>query len=87
MHDLVIRGADVIDGTGPPGERVDVAVANGRIAAIGRYYGTFARLLGHYVRDQRAVSLPEAIRKMTGASAAALACATGASFAKASRRI
>ena len=38
-----------------------------------RYYGTFARLLGHYVRDERAVSLPEAIRKMTGASAAALA--------------
>jgi N-acyl-D-amino-acid deacylase len=37
-----------------------------------RYYGTFPRVLGHYVRDLGLLSLPEAIRKMTGASAAAL---------------
>lgn len=30
-----------------------------------RTYGTFARILGHYVRDHGALDLPEAIRKMT----------------------
>jgi N-acyl-D-aspartate/D-glutamate deacylase len=37
-----------------------------------RYYGTFARVIGRYVRELRALSLPEAIWKMTGGSAAAL---------------
>src|SRR6201981_2354681 len=35
MHDLVIRGATVIDGLGHDPIRVDVAVKGGRIAAIG----------------------------------------------------
>ncbi len=35
MHDLVIRGATVIDGLGSPPTRADVAVKDGRIAAIG----------------------------------------------------
>jgi N-acyl-D-amino-acid deacylase len=30
-----------------------------------RAYGSFARLLGHYVRDERVISLPEAIRRLT----------------------
>jgi len=30
-----------------------------------RTYGNFARLLGHYVRDERVISLEEAIRKLT----------------------
>jgi N-acyl-D-aspartate/D-glutamate deacylase len=30
-----------------------------------RYYGTFPRILGKYVREEKAISLPEAIRKMT----------------------
>lgn len=30
-----------------------------------RSYGTFPRFLGHYVREKKLVSLPEAIRKMT----------------------
>ena len=30
-----------------------------------RAYGNFARLLGHYVRDEKIVSLPEAIRRLT----------------------
>jgi N-acyl-D-aspartate/D-glutamate deacylase len=35
MHDLVIRGATVIDGLGSASKRADVAVKDGRIAAIG----------------------------------------------------
>lgn len=37
-----------------------------------RFYGTFARVLGHYVRDLGLLSLPQAIYKMTGGSAKAL---------------
>ncbi|MGH7323244.1 MAG: N-acyl-D-amino-acid deacylase family protein [Candidatus Rokuibacteriota bacterium] len=40
-----------------------------------RFYGTFPRVLGHYVRELGLLSLPEAIRKMTGGSAAALGLA------------
>jgi N-acyl-D-amino-acid deacylase len=35
-----------------------------------RYYGTFPRVLGRYVRDQKVLSLEEAIRKMTSANTA-----------------
>lgn len=34
-----------------------------------RNYGTFPRVLGHYVRELHLLSLPEAVRKMTGAVA------------------
>lgn len=37
-----------------------------------RFYGTFPRLLGRYVRDLGLLALPQAIYKMTGGSAAAL---------------
>jgi len=35
MHDLVIRGGSVVDGTGAPARTADVAVSGGRIAAVG----------------------------------------------------
>jgi N-acyl-D-aspartate/D-glutamate deacylase len=35
MHDLVIRGGTVIDGTGAPRREADVAISDGRIAEIG----------------------------------------------------
>ena len=34
-----------------------------------RQYGTFARVLGHYVRERRVISLEEAVRKMTSLTA------------------
>ena len=37
-----------------------------------RNYGTFPRFLGHYVRDQKILTLPEAIRKITFMPAAKL---------------
>jgi N-acyl-D-amino-acid deacylase len=37
-----------------------------------RFYGTFPRILGHYVRDLKLLPLPAAIAKMTGAPARAL---------------
>ena len=30
-----------------------------------RYYGTYPRILGKYVREEKVIALPEAIRKMT----------------------
>ncbi len=33
--EIVIRGGTVVDGTGGPPRRADVAVADGRIAAVG----------------------------------------------------
>jgi N-acyl-D-aspartate/D-glutamate deacylase len=49
------------------------AVAPDSVAGQGRphprFYGTFPRVLGHYVRDLGLLSLPEAVRKMTGGPA------------------
>ena len=35
MHDLVIRGGTVVDGTGDPSRTADVAVDDGIITAVG----------------------------------------------------
>ena len=40
-----------------------------------RFYGTFPRVLGHYARERGLLTLPEAVHKMTGATAAALGLA------------
>jgi N-acyl-D-amino-acid deacylase len=37
-----------------------------------RFYGTFPRIIGHYVHEQHLLPLEQAVRKMTGATAAAL---------------
>jgi dihydroorotase/N-acyl-D-amino-acid deacylase len=37
----------------------------GRASPHPRSYGTFVRVLGRYVRERRAISLPDAVRKMT----------------------
>src|SRR5690349_7231949 len=36
MHDLVIRGGNVVDGTGAPARTADVAIDGDRIVAVGR---------------------------------------------------
>ncbi len=40
-----------------------------------RAYGTFPRVLGHYVREERVLTLPQAVHKMTGMPAARLGLA------------
>jgi N-acyl-D-aspartate/D-glutamate deacylase len=37
-----------------------------------RSYGSFARVLGHYVREEKVLSLPDAIRRMSGQPAVTL---------------
>ncbi|MGE0421856.1 MAG: amidohydrolase family protein [Reyranellaceae bacterium] len=43
MHDLVIRGGTVIDGTGAPASTADVAVADGVVVAVGKDLGAARR--------------------------------------------
>ena len=38
-HDILVRGGTIVDGTGAPGFRADLAIADGRIAAIGEDLG------------------------------------------------
>src|SRR5688572_25957030 len=39
VHDVIIRGGTVVDGTGAAPRTADVALAGGRIAAVGRVDG------------------------------------------------
>jgi len=43
MHDLVLRGGTVVDGTGAPARTADVAVTDGRITDVGRVDGAARR--------------------------------------------
>ena len=45
MHDVLIRGGTVVDGTGAPGYPADVAVSGDEIAAIGRLDGGAAAII------------------------------------------
>ncbi len=45
MHELVIRGATIIDGLGHDPLRADVAIAGGRIAAIGNVGNDAAKVV------------------------------------------
>jgi len=46
MHDLVIRGGTIIDGTGKPGFAGDLAIDGGRITAVGGKAGPARREIG-----------------------------------------
>ena len=41
-YDLIIKGGTVVDGSGLPGYAADVAISDGRIAAIGESNGATA---------------------------------------------
>src|SRR5262245_18283828 len=45
MHDLLIRGGKLVDGTGAPARTADVAVTDGRIAEVGRVSAAARRSL------------------------------------------
>jgi N-acyl-D-aspartate/D-glutamate deacylase len=45
MHDLVIRGGTLIDGSGAPARAGDVAISDGRIREVGRVSGSARRTL------------------------------------------
>ncbi|MFC7230846.1 amidohydrolase family protein [Saliphagus sp. GCM10025308] len=63
-HDLTMIGSDgnSMKPTGPLGDGVPHP----------RSYGTFPRVLGHYVRERGIISLETAVHKMTGQPAARL---------------
>ena len=48
------------------------AIAESSRVAHPRYFGSFPRVLGRYVREQKALSFEEAIRKMTGLPASTI---------------
>ena len=43
MHDIVIRGGTIVDGTGKASFTGDVAISGGRIAAVGGKQGPAKR--------------------------------------------
>jgi N-acyl-D-amino-acid deacylase len=45
MYDILIRGGTAYDGAGNPGVEADIAIADGRIAAIGRGTGPARRVI------------------------------------------
>lgn len=45
MHDLIIKGGTLVDGTGAPARTADIAIDGGRISAVGRITGRARRTL------------------------------------------
>jgi dihydroorotase/N-acyl-D-amino-acid deacylase len=62
---LTLKQPWIVIGTDAAGMDPDSA----RGAAHPRAYGTYTRILGKYVRDERVISLEDAVRKMSGAVA------------------
>jgi N-acyl-D-aspartate/D-glutamate deacylase len=54
---------------GSDGSAVSIDGPSGRSHPHPRYYGTFPRVLGRYVRELKVLALPEAIKKMTSMNA------------------
>ena len=65
-----IRAPDVM--VGSDGNSVAPTGITGQGKPHPRFYGTFARVLGRYVREEKLIPLETAIAKLTGRSAAAL---------------
>ena len=45
MHDIVLRGGTIIDGTGQPAFAGDIAIESGRLAAVGGKAGSARRVI------------------------------------------
>jgi N-acyl-D-aspartate/D-glutamate deacylase len=45
MHDIVIKGGTVVDGTGAPARTADVAIDDGRVSEVGRVDGAARRVV------------------------------------------
>src|SRR5262245_46541489 len=45
MHDLVVKGGQVVDGTGGPRRRAEVAISGGRIVDVGADVGAGRRTI------------------------------------------
>src|SRR5665213_530473 len=45
MHDLIIKGGTIVDGTGAPAQRADVAIGKGRIVEVGEVTGNALRTI------------------------------------------
>jgi len=54
---------------GSDGSAVSPGGPTGRAHPHPRYYGTFPRVLGRYAREVKAITLPEAVKKMTSMNA------------------
>jgi N-acyl-D-amino-acid deacylase len=54
---------------GSDGSAVNPDGPTGRTHPHPRYYGTFPRVLGRYVRELKVISLPDAVKKMTSMNA------------------
>ena len=54
---------------GSDGSAVNPSGPTGRTHPHPRYYGTFPRVLGRYVRELKVITLPEAVKKMTSMNA------------------
>jgi N-acyl-D-amino-acid deacylase len=50
---------------GSDGGSYTITEAKENLSDHPRAYGTFARILGHYVREEKVITLPEAIRRLT----------------------
>jgi N-acyl-D-amino-acid deacylase len=54
---------------GSDGSAVSIDGPSGRTHPHPRYYGTFPRVLGRYVRELKVLTLPEAVKKMSAMNA------------------
>ncbi len=65
-QDLITILKDSLGMIGSDGRSVTPYGPSGKTLVHPRYYGTFPRVLGRYVREKRVISLEQAIHKMTG---------------------
>ena len=68
-QDMQLVMKQVWTSIGSDGSAVSPDGPSGRTNPHPRYYGTFPRVLGRYVRELKVLSLPEAVRKMTSLNA------------------